>query len=86
MDNLTYLFDSIFDAARWPAPILRGALAFIFTVVLPLTVMTTFPALALLGRISPPQLAGAPLAAAGFFALSRLVRQRAVRDYSSAGG
>jgi ABC-2 type transport system permease protein len=86
VDNLTYLFDSIFDAARWPAPIFRGALAFVFTFILPLTVMTTFPALALLARISPLQVGGAPLAAAVFFALSRLVWRQAVRHYSSAGG
>ena len=86
VDNLTYLFDSLFDAARWPAPIFRGSLAFIFTFVLPLTVMTTFPALALLDRISLPQVAGAPLAALAFLALSRLVWQRALLRYSSAGG
>ena len=25
LDNLIYLFNSIFDAGRWPAPVFRGA-------------------------------------------------------------
>ena len=44
VDNLTYLFSSIFDAARWPSSVFRGAVKFFFTFVIPLTVMTTFPA------------------------------------------
>ncbi|MBN1656413.1 MAG: ABC-2 family transporter protein [Deltaproteobacteria bacterium] len=86
VDNLTYLFASIFDAARWPAPVFRGVLAFIFTFVLPLTVMTTFPALALRSLISARQVAGAMIAAAVFIGVSRLVWHAAVRRYSSAGG
>src|SRR5262249_50105241 len=51
IDNLSYLFSSIFDAARWPVSIFRGVLRSIFTFVIPLALMTTFPALALLGRL-----------------------------------
>src|SRR5713101_2630581 len=31
VDNLTYFFESIFDAARWPSSVFRGVLSFIFT-------------------------------------------------------
>lgn len=86
VDNLSYLFSSIFDAARWPSPVFRGVLAFVFTFVLPLTVMTTFPALALLGRITPAQVALAPMAAALSLGIARLVWLRSIRHYSSAGG
>lgn len=86
VDNLTYLFASVFDAARWPSPVFRGVLAFVFTFILPLTVMTTFPALALRSRVAPLQVAGALIAAAAFFGLSRLVWNAAIRRYSSAGG
>ncbi len=86
VDNLTYLFSSLFDAARWPASVYRGALAVVFTFVLPLAVMTTYPALALLERGSAAQLGGALGAAAVFLLLSRAVWQRAVRRYTSAGG
>lgn len=86
VDNLTYLFSSLFDAARWPGSIFRGALAFLFTFVLPLTVMTTFPALALLQRLQLQQFVWALCAAALFLGLSRWVWNRSIRNYTSAGG
>jgi ABC-2 type transport system permease protein len=49
VDNLSYLFGSLFDAARWPISIFRGALRIIFTFVFPIALLTTYPALALLG-------------------------------------
>ncbi len=86
VDNLSYLFQSIYDAARWPSSVFRGFFALVFTFVLPLALMTTYPALAVLGRLSPPQLL-LPLAiAAAFFTLARLVWLRAIRGYTSAGG
>jgi ABC-2 type transport system permease protein len=86
VDNLSYLFSSIYDAARWPASIFRGVLAFVFTFVIPLALMTTFPALALLDRLSLVRALGA-LMAAGFFALvARRVWVFAIGHYTSAGG
>lgn len=52
VDNLSFLFLSIYDAARWPADVFRGFLRVVFSFVIPLAVMTTFPAQALLGRLS----------------------------------
>src|SRR5262249_5308006 len=51
LDNLAYLFSAIFDAARWPANVFRGFARVIFTFVIPLAMMTTYPAQALLGRL-----------------------------------
>lgn len=86
VDNLTFLFSSIYDAARWPASIFRGGFAFVFTFVLPLTLMTTYPALALLGRMGAREL-GIALAGAAFFTLmSRWLWTACVRRYTSAGG
>jgi len=34
VDNLLYLFQSIFDVARWPSTVFRGVLSVIFTFVL----------------------------------------------------
>jgi len=48
VDNLLYLFQSVFDVARWPSSVFRGTLAVVFTFVLPLALMTTYPSLALL--------------------------------------
>jgi ABC-2 type transport system permease protein len=86
VDNLIYLFISVYDAARWPASIFRGGLAFVFTFVIPLAVMTTFPALALLGRLSAVHGALAVAGAAAFAVVARVVWVRSVRHYTSAGG
>jgi ABC-2 type transport system permease protein len=86
IDNLSYLMASIFDAARWPASIFRGALALLFTFVIPLALMTTYPSLALLGRIGAARVAIATAVAVVFFALSRWSWRRAIRRYTSAGG
>ena len=84
VDNLTYLFTSIFDAARWPASVFRGALSFVFTFVVPLAVMTTFPAEALLGRLRWTALLWAVVGAAAFAVLSRRVWLRSIGKYTSA--
>jgi ABC-2 type transport system permease protein len=84
IDNLNFLFGAIFDAARWPSSVFRGVLRAIFTFVIPLAVMTTFPAEALLGRHDPGRLAGGLAAAAIAFALSRAIWRRALGRYTSA--
>jgi ABC-2 type transport system permease protein len=84
LDNLTYLFQSIFDAARWPATIFRGVFRFLFTFVIPLALMTTYPALALLGRLRTSTALFSICGAALFLALSRGVWLRAIARYRSA--
>ena len=84
IDNLTYLFSSIFDAARWPASIFRGVLSLVFTFVIPLALMTTYPAEALLGRLGPGTLAGSLGGAVVFGALSRRVWLHSIGRYTSA--
>jgi ABC-2 type transport system permease protein len=86
IDNLSYLIVSTFDAARFPASVFRGALSFIFTFIVPLALMTTYPALALLGKLRFEQLLTALLVAGGFLALSRVIWLRSVRFYTGAGG
>jgi ABC-2 type transport system permease protein len=85
VDNLSFLFVSIFDAARWPADVFRGILRFVFTWLVPLALMTTFPARALLGKDFGPRDALAALAgAAAFAAFSRVVWLRSIGHYTSA--
>ncbi|MBI5507229.1 MAG: ABC-2 family transporter protein [Deltaproteobacteria bacterium] len=86
VDNLSYLFMSLFDAARWPASVFRGAMAWVFTFILPLAVMTTFPALAVMNRLTPAALAQALLVTAVFLTLSRVAWLQCLRRYTSAGG
>lgn len=84
LDNLAYLFNAIFDFARWPVSIFKGGYRFLFTFVIPLAIMTTFPAQALLGTLAP-RTAIASLAGSFVFALAaRTVWNRAIARYTSA--
>jgi ABC-2 type transport system permease protein len=85
VDNLSFLFVSIFDAARWPADVFRGVLRAVFTFVVPLAIMTTFPARALLGKdFGPLDGLGALVGAFAFAAFARLVWLRSIGHYTSA--
>ena len=84
VDNLLYLFQSIFDVARWPSSVFRGALAIIFTWVLPLALMTTYPALALLGRLSTPTALTALGGTVVFCLAARAVWRLSIGRYTSA--
>jgi len=86
IDNLSHLILSVFDAARFPVAVFRGALAIIFTFVIPLGLMTTYPALALLGRLSPLDTLVPLGVASAFLLVSRLVWLRSIRFYTGAGG
>src|SRR6266852_4081651 len=84
VDNLLYLFQSVFDVARWPSTIFRGFLAVLFTYVLPLALMTTYPALALLGRLRAGTALGALAGAIAFAAFARVLWSLSIRRYTSA--
>jgi ABC-2 type transport system permease protein len=84
IDNLSFLFSSIFDAARWPVTVFRGFWRFVFTFVVPLALMTTYPALALLGRLDLRTAIGSIAGALAFGAFARLVWLRSIGHYTSA--
>ncbi len=84
MDNLIYLLGSVFDAARWPAQVFRGAYRVIFTFVIPLAVMTTYPAMALLGQLTLTTGLACVGAAVVAAVLARAVWGLALRSYTSA--
>lgn len=84
VDNLKYLFEAIFDAARWPASIFRGIVSFLFTFIIPLALMTTYPAEALLGRLEPRRALLGALGAILFAGIARWVWKRGLRAYASA--
>lgn len=86
VDNLSYLIVSVFDAARFPSSVFQGALAFVFTFIVPLALMTTYPALALLGKLRAEDVMTTLLVASGFLLISRFVWLRSVRFYTGAGG
>lgn len=84
LDNLAFMFNALFDFARWPRSVMKGALAVLFTFVLPLAVMTSYPAEALRGILRPSDAATAIGLAAGFAVLARVVFKRALGRYTSA--
>ena len=84
VDNLLYLFQSVFDVARWPSSVFRGVLAVVFTFVLPLALMTTYPSLALLGKLNLMTAAGAVAGSLLFAAVARAIWIVSIRRYTSA--
>ncbi len=86
IDNLTNLFNAVFDAARWPIGVFRGAVRVVFTFVVPLALMTTVPAEALLGTLAPSVLAASAGGAVLALAVSRSVWKASIARYTSAGG
>ncbi len=84
LDNLTYLLGAIFDIGRWPVHVFRGLWRFVFTFIIPVAVMTTFPAMALLGRLDASTALATIGGSLGLVVLSRLVWRSAIRSYTSA--
>ncbi|GEJ58476.1 ABC transporter permease [Anaeromyxobacter diazotrophicus] len=84
VDNLSFLFASVFDAARWPITVFRGVWRLVFTFLVPLALMTTYPALALLGRLDLGTALAAVCGAVLFGAFARLVWLRSIGHYTSA--
>ncbi len=84
LDNLTYLLGALFDTARWPVQVFRGAWRFLFTFVLPMALLTTYPAMALLGRLDVSTALACVGGALGLALGARLVWLGAVRNYTSA--
>jgi len=84
MDNLTFLLGAIFDTARWPVQVFPGVWRNVFTFVIPVAVMTTFPAMALLGRLDAETTLATLAGSAAMLLISRLVWRAAIRSYTSA--
>lgn len=84
IDNLSYLFMSLFDAARWPVHVFRGIWRFLFTFVIPLALMTTYPAMAILGWLDVQTVLLSLLGSLVFAALARALWKGAIGSYTSA--
>jgi ABC-2 type transport system permease protein len=84
IDNLRYAFEALFDVARFPSSVFRGALSFLFTFVIPLALMTTYPAQALLGTLTMERTFGGIAGAIVFAVIARFVWLRSIRTYTSA--
>jgi ABC-2 type transport system permease protein len=86
VENLSVLFDALYEGARYPVSAYPGALRFLFVYLVPIAWTTTIPASALTGRLGPGiALAAAAVALAGF-ALARVSWQLALKRYTGASG
>lgn len=84
VDNLSYLFSSFFETARFPVSVYKGFLRFTLTYIFPIAFITTFPAAALIGRISGWQVVWSVGIAMVCFGLTRALWKIALRHYTSA--
>ncbi len=80
----TWVFNGIFQMARYPVGIYPGFLRGILTWVIPIGLMTTFPARALAGDLPPALLAAAVLFSLLAFAGASLLFRKALTRYASA--
>jgi ABC-2 type transport system permease protein len=84
LDNLIYLLGAIFDTARWPVYVFPGLWRIVFTFVIPVAIMTTFPAMALLGKLDGRAALATIAGAFAMLVVSRLIWRAAIRSYTSA--
>lgn len=80
----TWVFDGLFQMARYPLGLYPGWVRLILTWLIPLSVMTTVPAQALTGDLSPFTLAGTVIVAIGLVVGASLFFHMGLRRYSSA--
>lgn len=84
LQSLTYVMEALIDFGRWPAQVFPPLLRALFTFVIPLLVMTSYPAEALLGRLSFGTVAKLAAISAALLLLARWLWNRAVGGYTSA--
>ncbi|HYT72739.1 MAG TPA: ABC-2 family transporter protein [Gemmatimonadales bacterium] len=86
VENLSVLFDALYEAARYPVSAYPGALRFLFVYLIPIAWTTTIPASALTGRLGPGIAPVAAAVAAVAFIVARLLWRTALRRYTGASG
>jgi ABC-2 type transport system permease protein len=84
VDNLRFLLGAITDAGRWPVSVYSGWVRVLLTTILPVALVASYPAMALVGRLDPASASSALATAAVMALLSRWILSRALRHYTSA--
>jgi ABC-2 type transport system permease protein len=84
VENLLEIFQSMYQAGRWPISLYPGWLRFALTFIVPVAFATSVPAEALTGRLGGVTLLGAFGLALLLAALARLVWRLGLRRYSGA--
>jgi len=84
VENILTIFQSMYEAGRWPISLYPGWLRYGLTFVIPVAFATTVPAEALTGRLNWYTLLGAVGLAIILFAASRVFWRFGLRHYSGA--
>jgi ABC-2 type transport system permease protein len=84
VENILMIFQSMYEAGRWPISLYPGWLRYGLTFIIPVAFATTVPAEALTGRLTWQTLLGAVVLAILFFAVSRAFWRVGLRRYSGA--
>ena len=84
VENILVIFQSMYQAGRWPVGIYPWWLRTALTFLVPVAFATTVPAEALAGRLTGQTLLGALLLAAGLLVASRWYWRAGLRQYSGA--
>jgi ABC-2 type transport system permease protein len=82
VENFLTIFQSMYEAGRWPVSLYPGWLRYGLTFVVPVAFATTVPVEALTGRITGVTLLVAIAIAAGLFIASRTFWRFGLRHYS----
>ncbi len=84
VENILMIFQSVYEAGRWPVSIYPAWLRFALTFLIPVAFAITVPAQGLAGRLTWGALAGAAVFAAALFVAARIFWRIGVRHYSGA--
>jgi ABC-2 type transport system permease protein len=84
VENILVIFQSVYEAGRWPVSIYPGWLRFALTFLVPVAFAITVPAQALAGRVTWRVLLGAAAFAAALFIAARVFWRLGIRHYSGA--
>jgi ABC-2 type transport system permease protein len=84
IENILIIFQSVYEAGRWPVSIYPAWLRFALTFLVPVAFAITVPAQALAGRLTWQALLGAWIFAVALFAAARAFWMIGVRHYSGA--
>jgi ABC-2 type transport system permease protein len=86
VENLSVLFDAVYEGARYPVSAYPGALRFLFVYLLPIAWTTTIPASAITGRLRPAIGLVAVAVAVVAFGLARMLWRQALKRYTGVSG
>lgn len=84
VDNLRFLLWAVTDAGRWPIDVFTGAARFLLVALVPVALVTSFPADAIRGTWTAQTLATALVVSLVFVVGSRLAWKRSLASYTSA--